>query len=295
MNLYITAKEYVKAATGQETTSLIGLLGYLSAPMIVGAISVPLSAPLTEPIAAYDNVTIFDGSSSEVVQCSAYTNINATAIPVFASLFAHATGTVICTDGTDGSLAQAIIEGSAHVERHTEQPLLTTTYTDETLRLRSMEAAITSDGTLYFRPRQWPVAAVTGLSILLFSGSTLTLDPTQCVISSRARSVDVPVINSTSSGISLLAALPPLTALEQAWLQVTYSAGYAYTSLPWDIKRAAIILTSNALADRQNESGAADFRLGQKQLTMFLRGDATGETTFEKRAYTLLNKYKRVS
>jgi len=226
---------------------------------------------------------------------TAATNAGASSIPITATLFAHATGVPLCSDGAYGSLGEALVEGSAHLERYTEQSLLATTYTNEVLRLRTMEAAITSDGSLHFRPRQWPITAVSGLALLLQAGTTIALDPTQAIISSRAQSVDVPLISTISAGISLLSALPPLTQLDQAWLQVTYTAGYAYSVLPWDIKRAVTLLTSNVLTDRQNENGAADVRLGGKQLTMFLRGDATGETTFEKRAYSLLDKYRRVS
>ena len=296
MNLYISAFEYQKAPTGQETASLLGnLLRVGTGGVALGATSLPVTPNTTVALNQYDNITIFDGSSSEVVQVTATTASGASSVPITATQYAHAVGTPLCSDGTSGSLAQAIIAGSAHVERHVEKPLLATTYTNETLRLRSMEAAITSDGTLHFRPRQWPITAVTGLSILLFTGTTLTLDPTQCIISTRAQSVDVPVISTTSGGVSVLAALPPLTQLDQAWIQVTYTAGYAYSALPYDIKQAAIWLTSDVLADRQNESGAADMRLGQKQLTMYLRGDQTGETTFVKRAYSLLDKYKRVA
>jgi len=295
-NLYITPIEYTKAPTGQETASLIGnLLRVGTGGVVQGATTLPVTPNTTVALSEYDNLYLFDGSSSEIVQVTANTSVNASSVPISATQFAHSAGVIVLSDGVSGSLGEALVEGSAHLERHTEQPLLATTYTNETLRLRTMEAAITSDGSLHFRTRQWPITAVSGLSILLSAGKTLTLDATQCIISARAQSVDVPIISTTSGGMNLMGALPPLTQLDQAWLQVTYTAGYAFSALPWDIKNAAILLTSDVLSDRRNPTGAALTRLGKQQVEAYLRGDTTGQNALVKRAYSLLTKYKRVS
>ncbi len=295
-NLYLTPIEYMKAPTGQETASLIGnLLRVDIGGVTQGGTSLPVTPNTSVALNDYDNLYIFDGGNSEVVQVTAATSVNAASVPISATLYAHSAGVIVLSDGVSGSLGEALVEGSAHLERHTEQPLLATTYTNETLRLRTMEAAITSDGSLHFRPRQWPITAVSGLAILLRSGSTLTLDATQCIISSRAHSVDVPIISTTSGGMNLMGALPPLTQLDQAWIQVTYTAGFVYTNLPWDIKQAAIMLTSDVLSDRRNATGAALTRLGKQQIEAYLRGDTTGQNALVKRAYSLLAKYNRVS
>lgn len=295
-NLYLTPTEYTKAPTGQETASLIGnLLRVGTGGIAQGGTSLPVTPNTTVALNQYDNIYICDGVSSEIVQATAATPANSSSVPITATQFAHAAGVQVLSDGVSGSLGEALIEGSAHVERHTEQALLQATYTNETLRLRTMEAAITSDGSLHFRPRHWPITAVSALAILLAAGTTLTLDATQAIISARAQSVDVPVISSTNGGLTLLAALPPLTQLDQAWIQVTYTSGYAFGSLPWEIKQAAILLTSNVLSDRQNPLGAANYRLGKKQIEAYLRGDTTGENALVKRAYSLLAKYKRIS
>lgn len=293
MNLYISPFEYQKAPTGQETASLLGnLLRVGTGGVALGATSLPVTPNTTVALNQYDNITIFDGSSSEVVQVTATTASGASSVPITATQYAHAAGTPLCSDGASGSLAQAIIEGSAHVERYCDQELLAATYS-ETLYLRTMDANVTNDGSLSIRPMHFPITAVSALSIQTSVATVITLDATQAILQSKARLVKVPVVKQQGTGASLLQQYQPIGQTTEGWVSITYTAGYAYSALTWDIKRAATLLTSNVLSDRQNESGAADVRLGQKQLTMYLRGDQSGETTFEKRAYQLLERYKR--
>lgn len=293
MNLYISVFDYKNAPTGQETASLLGnLLRVSTGGVAQGGTSLPVTPNTTMQLNQYDTITIFDGSSSESVQVTANTASGASSVPITATAYAHAAGTPLCSDGVSGSLAQAIIEGSAHVERYCEQELLAATYS-ETLYLRTMDANVTNDGSLSIRPMHFPVSAVSALSIQTSVATVIQLDATQAILQAKARLIKVPVVKQQGTGASLLQQYAPLDQTAEGWVTFTYTAGYTYASLPWDIKQAAILLTSNVLSDRQNPSGAADQRLGQKQLTMYLRGDQSGETTFEKRAYQLLERYKR--
>lgn len=290
MNLYITPIEYTRAPSGQETTSLTGNLVHLSGAVIAGATSLPVATVLTVALNAYDMVTLFDGSNSEAVQVTAGAAIGASSISVAPTQFAHATGTVVCSDGRLGSLSQAIEVASATVESICQQSLLQQAYT-ETYNLRSMDASVTNDNVLSIRPKHFPVSAVSALSVFLQNGSAVSMDVTQVVLDARARLVTVPNARPYGIGTALSVAVGQQTP---GYVTMGYTAGFAYAQLPMEVKQAAIWLTSDVLSDRLNPTGAADLQLGQRHAATYLRGDFSGQSALYKRAEQRLQPFMRV-
>ncbi len=293
-NTYITPHEYKRATTGQEITSLLGNLLRLSSAVGAAGTTLPVTPNTTVNLAVNDPIWIFDGVSSEMVTVTATTASGASSIPVTALSYAHSTGVALCSDGATGSLGQAIESASIEVENICRQPLLQTTYPEE-LQLRTMAASINSDGALAIRPRRFPVQSISALSLGMDTSTLLAYDATQAIIPSNQRRITVPTLSavSGSGGNSLLNIFPPLRQNSPGYVQFTYVAGFAYASLPWDIKQACIWLTSDLLSDRINLAGAADTQMGQVKYTFFLRGDLSGETALYKRAVAKLVPYTR--
>jgi len=293
MNTYISAHDYNRAVTGQEKASLYGTLMRISGTGVTaGQTALPVTPSLLVPVNQYDLITIFDGSNTEEVVVQSTANAGTTSVTVSAFAFNHAAGTSCCSDGASGSLAQAIEIASGHLESITQQSLLQQSYS-ETYNLRTMEANITNDWTLSIRPRHFPVSSVTALSLETSVATVLTVDPTQAIIETRKRLVNVPVISQVGTGPTSLILRPPLDRTSAGFVNMTYTAGFAYSSLPWDIKQACILLTSTVLSDRWNPTGAADYQSGKVHTTVFLRGDLSGEIALYKRAEALLAPYTR--
>src|SRR5262245_21877983 len=159
-NAYIDCFTYKRAVTGLETESLIGNIGRLTQAALVGDTSIHVGPSTTIALSQFDQLTIFDGSNSEVCMVgSGGANIGASVIPLLQPLqFAHAAYTVYCTDGVMGSLADELIEASNWIENITQQNLYQQTYTNETLDIPGMRASIDNRGMLVFRPRDFPAS-----------------------------------------------------------------------------------------------------------------------------------------
>lgn len=297
VNTYITPFEYKRAATGgsaQEVASLLGNLLRLSSGVSIAATSLPVTPNTTVNLAVNDPIWIFDGASSEMTTVTSTTGSGASSIPVTALAYAHSSGTVISSDGTNGSLGEDIVIASTNLESICRQPLLQATYTEE-LQLRTMAASINSDGKLAIRPRHFPVQSISALSMGSDVSTLLTYDATQAIIPSNQRRITIPTLLSSggSSSNSLVNILPPFNQTSAGYIQFTYVAGFAYALLLWDIKQACILLTSEVLSDRLNPTGAADLQLGKRHAAAYMRGDTSGESMFFKRAVTLLVPYTR--
>lgn len=293
INTYLSVHDYLRATHGQETASILGnLMRVSSGGVAQGAPSLPVTPNTTVNLNIYDQIYIFDGSNSEIVTVTATTNAGASAIPVSALAYSHAAGISCCSDGVYGSLGQTIIDGSAEVERICEQPLLQQTNINETLPLLTTRAMVTNKSQLLIRPRQFPVVSVSGLSIQFNAGNLVGLDTTQVVIDAMAKFFKVPVVKAIGTGNNY--ALGQYVNQQQAGdVIVTYVAGYLYSSLPYEVRRAAIWLVSDLLTDRINPSGSAEFSEGKIHHATFLRGDLSGETALVKRARNALLPYSQ--
>lgn len=295
MNLYTDPYRYLRSASGHDTSTVIGNLSRIASPGVaIGATSIPLTVPTSVTLNTYDIVTIFDGSSSEEVTVTVLANQGATSITVSATQFAHSTGTVIASDGKQGSLASMISNASAAIEAYCRQPLLQTTHSNERLPLRSMRAAVTRDYQLVLRPKQIPVTSVSACTASLDATTTLTFDATQAFIDADGQTVTFAQMSTTSGSTNWWGAIsPPLYPTTPGWIQLSYVAGYTYAALPSDVHQACIWLASELLSDRRNPTGAAELKYGDVQTKHRLAGESQGRSQLTLRAYENLERYKQ--
>ncbi len=290
---YIDHVAYQRSPSGLETASLLGNSARLSTLHVAGATTLSVTPATTVALSQFDQITIFDGPNTEVVLVSASTASGQTHIPLVAGTqFQHAANTPLCSDGVLGSLADQIINASAWLENICQQSLFQATYTNETLRMPSMRASIDQQGMLNFRPRHFPITAENGLTIVTNSAVSNTYDATQCIIADDHQIVSVPWLvatgnQNTNANIWLY---PQPSRQQQQWLQITYTAGYAPSALPGDVKDAAVLLVSDMLSRRQNPTGASSISIGDKSLQSGSR-DVSGDSDLVKRALKILVNY----
>lgn len=299
---YIDPYLYRNNAPGTQTSLLLGNLARLAAPVIVGALSLTLSVPTTVEIAIFDPVYLFDGPNCEVLQASSVASVGSTTIAVsnpVASItgcqYAHAAGVTICTDGQFGSLAVAIFNGSTLVENLCKQVLWQTTYTNEQLQMPTMRAAINNQNILEFRPRHFPITALTTITLLTTQLDPVSYDPTQAFIDGDRMIVSLPnmqpIAGQNQQSVPYPELMPLMGRMQYAQLQLTYTAGYAIGSLPFDVARSAVLLTNECLNTIGNPVGAAQIQRGKVNTTYNLRGDTTGESSLVKQAKQWLQPY----
>lgn len=297
MNTYVDAITYQNSATGLILAPLVGNIGRLAA-ISQGASSLTVTSPLVAALNQYDAVYVTDGPNSEALQVGAGgAAIGALAIPLQGTTaYAHAGGTAYCTDGQRGSLGQAIFEASRWLEDICFQPLWATTYTNEILTLPTMRAALDNQQNLHFRPRHFPITALTGISLRTNQQNSVSYDPTQAIIDSDQMTVDLPIWAAlTSQGVgppqTNVWAILPVRRETTAWLTLTYTAGYAVGAMPPVVTRAAKLLVNDALGILENPIGADEIGQNKRRVVFTLRGDQSGESLLYKQAAKLLSPY----
>lgn len=292
---YIDCFQYIRAVTGLETSSLVGNMGRLSQATLVNDTTLHVVPSTTVALVQFDQITIFDGLNTETVMVgSGGASIGASSIPLLTGLqYAHAQYTTYCTDGTMGSLAEELIEGSNWIENITQQSLYQQSYTSETLDIPSMRASIDNRGMLVFRPRHFPVSADDGITIQSSVLDPIAYDATQIILNGAKQVVKVPwlLASSQSQQSSNAAWGSPISESRGSnlFLLINYTAGWS--PLPGDIRDCAVLLTSEILARRQNPSGAVSIRLGDKQLQVTGSRDMIGESLLVKAAKQKLQPY----
>lgn len=294
---YIDCLTYKNAATGLVLSGQYSNIGHISS-CVQGATSLTVTAGLSTALNQYDAFYLFDGANSEQLQVgSGGAAQGTTTIPLQAgTAFAHAGGTPYCTDGTQGSLGQAIFEASRWIEDICYQALWSTAYTNEILTMPTMRACIDNQNNLHFRPRHFPITTFTSISLKTSNQYSVSYDPTQAIIDSDQQTVDVPIWAVTSSGGSgpsqtVLWQNVPMTRQSNAWITLAYTAGYAQGSLPMAVQRAAMLLTSEMFSQMTNPLGNDEINQGKRRVVFTLRGDQSGESLLVKQANKLLNPY----
>lgn len=293
-NTYTDCIAYQKAPTGLVLDSFIGNIGRMSAA-VAGATSITVPAT-TVALVHYDAVYVFDGPNSEVLIVGASGAIvGATSIPLEApTQYAHVAGTPYCTDGSDGSLGEQIFTASKWIEEEIcFQALWSTTYTGEILTAPTMRAALDNQCNLHFRPRHFPISALSAITVKTNALNATPYDPTQAIIDADQQTVDLAlqaVISSQSSQTSPWLSTS-LTRSSNAWITITYTAGYAVGSLPRPIARACTLLVSDLFTPLENPVGASAIQQNKRRVEFSPRGDVSGESALYKEAVKLLGPY----
>ncbi len=289
-NAYLTPYDYRRAATGQETDSLVGNLTRLSAGVSVGATALPLTDTTVVALNVYDDLTIFDGTSTEVVQVAAIAPVGSSSVTVSTTQFAHAKGTVVCSDGAFGSLSDKILTASDMIEDITYQQLLLSSHTD-TLPLQTMRASISNVGALLVRTLNFPIQSVSSIVITVPGGTAITLDSTLAFLDSGGQLVRLDQLIPTAS---VPLGSPFQTMLGQRTMgnvTVTYTSGYAWGSLPPRIRNAGILLCSDQLAHRNNSDGAFLTVEGKVRKQYAPPTDTSGQSLLYKQACDNLSSW----
>lgn len=300
---YINPYQYLRQPTGLSLAvvpNYIGNLFRLTSANAAGvtSLTVPNTAAQT-PLNAFDNLYIFDGPNSEIVQVASITVNGSTTIPLIAATqYAHSSGVVVCSDGPSGSLGEQIFTASQWIEDDIcFQALWSVTYTGEKLTLPTMRAALDNQGNLHFRPRHFPITALTSVTIQTNAFNAVAYDPTQAIIDSDQQTVDLAplAVLATQSSSQITQSSPWLWGVfgraTTAWVTLTYTSGFAVNALPYPIVRACALLTSECFSQLENPVGADSIQQNKRNVTFVVRGEISGESLLVKQAQKLLAKY----
>lgn len=295
---YIDCLTYKNAATGLVLSGQYSNIGRI-ASCLAGATTLTVTAGLATALSQYDAFWLFDGANSEQLQVgSGGAAQGTTTIPLQSgTAFAHAGGTPYCTDGAQGSLGQAIFEASRQIEDICHQALWSTAYTSEILTMPTMRAAWDNERNLHFRPRHFPITALTSVTVEASTLLSYQYDVTQAIIDADQMTVDLPATALLANNSN-----PPPQNLTSpwtcgpsrqmnAWITLAYTAGFAAGQLPWAVTRAAVLLTNEGFSLLQNPVGADQIGQGKRNVTFTLRGDQSGESLLLKNAEKLLSPY----
>ena len=293
-NAYISQFDYARSPSGLEYASLLGNSMRLSSLASAGATSLSVTPATSVDLRQYDRITIFDGPNSEVVIVNADTNQPASSIVLqTGTLYQHAAGTPCCSDGVLGSLADQIMDASAELEAICFTSLWQATYSGEVLQMPSMDATVDNQRMLVFRPKHIPVTALSAVSLAAIQGQPFVLDATQVFIDASQQYVRIPVLNITGTQSQVYFPQQPMNRQAQQWLTISYTAGFAPSALPPDVRDATCLLVSDILSRRYNPTGADTITENRKTLVNVIRGDFSGHSLYYKQARRKAARYTR--
>jgi hypothetical protein len=295
---YIDVPAYLRAATNQETASLLGLNTTLdSGGAAAGTTSLPVAAAtgwVEGPL------WLLDGPFSEVALVTDSPDSTHLTLAAPGTLFAHAAGVSASQAGTAGALAELILRASAWIEGYCAQGSLGTDRTlfavsrEERWGMPGTRAALDRDGVLVIRPGHWPVQSVAAVALDLGDGQALALDATQAQVASGGRLIEVPYLLSAAPAPGQMLALETagLPRARRQWATLTYTGGIPASAVPYDVRQACVWVTSELLAERRNPTGAAVMRMGKYEIQARLRGDETGDSLLLIQAKAALAPYR---
>lgn len=286
---YLDVPGYLRAATNQETASLLGLNTTLggATTLAAGAVSLPVVASVGWSAGA---LWLLDGPWSEVVRVTGLADSTHLTLAAPGTLWPHAPDISVSQAGAAGSLAETILRASAWMEGYCQQG----TATDRSLYAISRteqwgmpgsRAWIDRDAIAVVRPGHFPVQSVSALALDQGEAGAFALDVARARLPSDGRLIEAP----------LFAGIDPLLALSRslrAWINVTYVGGVTPGALPYDLAQACVWVTSELLAERRNPTGAAQIRQGKFELQARPWGDRSGDSTLLLQAKAALEPYR---
>jgi hypothetical protein len=294
---YLDVAGYLRSAANQETASLLGLnTATAGGSQPAGATSLVVA---TAAGWAAGPAWILDGPASEVVQVTGSADGTHVTLAAPGTANAHAAGVSVSQAGIAGALGELILRASAWIESYCAQgvpgdrSLYALTRT-ERWRMPSTRAHLDRDQVLVVRPGHFPVQSVSALAIELGQGQSLTFDTTQIELPSTGRLVELPYLLQASPTVGQQSLLESrgLSRGRHQWATLTYLGGFTAGAVPYDLQQACAWVVSDLLGYRQNPSGAAELRLGKKEVVTRLRGDLSGDSILLLQAKTALEPYK---
>lgn len=289
---YLDIGDYLRAATNQETASLLGLNTTLAAGVAAGALTLPVASSsgwATGPI------WLLDGPWAERAQLTGAPDGATLTLAAPGMTLAHGAGVSVSQAGPSGALAEVILRASGWIENYCRQGgpgdrALFALPRTERWRLPGPRAWLEPDGALAVRAGHFPVQAVTALSVETAPGAALALDVSQVELPSDGRLIELPPSALLPSGAI---APPGLSRGGKGWLSVTYTGGPVTPgATPYDLRQACIWVVSELLSQRRNPTGAAAVRMGSFELTARPRTDPTGDSLLLIQAKAALQPYR---
>lgn len=297
---YVDVPTYLRAATNQETASLLGLnttvSGASAAP--AGSTNLPVAASTGWSVGP---LWLLDGPYSEVVQVTAAPDGTHLTLAAPGTQFAHALGVSASQAGVAGSLAETLLRASGWIEGYCQQGAsagdrsLYAVSRFERWGMPSARASLDRDGVLLLRPGHFPIQSVTTLAIELGQGESLSLDVSQIELSTSGRLIEIPYLlfaGAVTPGEQLMLETFGLSRARRQWATVTYTGGVTLGAVPYDLQQAVVWVASDLLAQRRNPSGAAVVHQGKFELQARLRGDASDDSILLSHAKEALEPYR---
>lgn len=297
---YVDVPTYLRAATNQETASLLGL------NTTVGGASATPTGSTTLPVAsstgwAAGPLWLLDGPYSEVVQVTAAPDGTHLTLAAPGTQFAHAPGVSASQAGASGALADLLLRASGWIEGYCQQGAsagdrsLYAVSRSERWGMPSARAWLDRDGVLALHPGHFPIQSVTALAVELGQSNTLSFDVSQIELPSGGRLIEIPYLllsGTPTPGQQLVLETYGLSRARRQWVTVTYTGGVTPGAVPYALQQACVWVTSDLLAQRRNPAGAAIVRQGKFELQARLRGDATDDSILLSHAKEALEPYR---
>lgn len=293
VSAYLDIGDYLRAATNQETASLLGLNTTLTGGVAAAALTLPVASSVGW---AAGPVWLLDGPWAEVAQVTGAPDGVTLALAAPGIVQAHSAGVSVSQAGPAGALAETLLRASAWVENYCRQGTpgdrsLFALPRVERWGLPGPRAWLEPDGSLVARPGRFPVQAVTALSVETSPGAALALDVAHIELASDGRLIEVPAAALSGGG----ATSPALGLMRgvRAWLSLSYTGGPATPgAAPYDLRQACIWVASDLLGQRRNPTGAAVVRMGGFELQARPRTDPTGDSLLLLHAKAALQAYR---
>ena len=293
---YLDVGGYLRATTGQETASLLGLNTTLTTAAGVGATSLVVVSSTGWAVGL---AWLLDGPYSEVVTISG--SADGTHVTLAAGTqFAHGAGVSVSQAGSAGALAEVILRASAWIENYCRQGTpggdrsLFAVSRMERWGMPGTRAWLDRDATLTLRPGHFPVQSVSALSVDLGQGQTIEFDVSQAELPASGRIVEVPLVMSNPVSPASLALLTSegLSRSRRQWVVVTYTGGLPVGAVPYDVQQACVWVVSELLGQRRNPTGAAGVKLGKYEVQARPRVDPLADSILLTQAKAALEAYR---
>lgn len=291
VSAYLDTGEYLRAATNQETASLLGLNTTLAASVAIGVTALPVAASAGWAVGP---LWLLDGPYSETVQALTAPDGVTLALAAPGATQAHAAGVSASQAGASGALAEVILRASAWAESYCRQGApgsrsLFALPRVERWGLPGARAWREPDGGLTVRPAHFPAQNVTSLTVEAFPGASAAasaaVDVTQIELTASGSLIEIPAAALTSI------ALPP-GGSPRRWVTLGYTGGVTPGAVSGELRQALVWVVSDFLAQRRNPSGAAAVRMGRFEFQARPRDDPSGDSILLLQAKAALQLWR---
>ena len=282
-------------AANVETASLVGGSAPLSTSVAAGATTLPLTGVIGFPPSGTFTAYLLDGANSERVLAS----VSGGSLVVGAgTAAAHAAGITVCSAGSAGCLADAIIRASRAIEGYCKQGpdggvdrSLFASLRTEIAHGPSTRAHFDTNYALVISPWRWPVLSLSTVMVQFGADGPINLATTPIFIPTEGRWIIVPYASVAPSPVLYSIQGRRGDGFVATWSYVGGPCvGSALAGVPDDMRMACHLLVADILSQRQNPYGVSEASQGKVHRIHRHRSD-TWTSLFREHAYELLAPY----